>query len=353
MKPRIPLSRFFLVLFLTLCGSVAAEKPTIVLISGEYEYKSSQTLPEFKKYLEATYPVQCIYLQRPAATNEQTIPGLEALEKADLAIIYIRRMKLPDAEMAKIKAYLNAGKPLIGIRTASHSFENWKEFDAEVLGGNYGNHLSKTLKTTVTIVEEAARHPILEGVSGFTSNGTLYRNTPLKAGTGPLLIGRAETGESHPVAWTHRYQGARVFYTSLGHPDDFKEDSFRRLLVNAVFWALNQPKPIARVPGGKRVEIDEFEKVIADYKPVILDVRTPKEFAAGHLPGAINIDILAKDFGEKVKALNTNETYAVYCGSGGRSATACTLMGQLKFPYTFDLAPGFNGWRKANKPVEK
>ncbi|HYE32306.1 MAG TPA: ThuA domain-containing protein [Methylomirabilota bacterium] len=343
-----------LALFATvLLPALAADKPTIVLISGEYEYKSAQTLPEFKKYLEANFPVNCIYLQRPAATNEQTIPGLEALEKADLVVLFSRRMTLPEAELARFKAYVKSGKPIVGIRTASHSFENWKEFDAEVLGGNYGRHLQKDLKTTVTIAPQAGQHPILEGVAGFVSNGSLYRNSPLKSGTTPLLIGKISSGDTHPVAWTFQPNGARVFYTSLGHQDDFKEESFRRLLVNGIFWALNAPQRIQLDPGVKRVGVDLFEKVWRANRPVLLDVRTPEEFAAGHIPGATNIDIRGKDFASKIKALDPTKEYLVYCAGGVRSAKACEQMEKLKFTNVLDLGPGFNGWSQAGKPVEK
>src|ERR1044071_5135044 len=111
--------------------------PRIVLISGEYEYSSSNSLPAFARFLENSYRFHCTYLQRQ--TNDD-IPGLEALDKADLALFFIRRMTLPEDQLARIKKFVASGKPLIGLRTASHAFENWKEWDHEVLGGNYHMH---------------------------------------------------------------------------------------------------------------------------------------------------------------------------------------------------------------------
>ena len=58
-----------------------------------------------------------------------------------------------------------------------------------------------------------------------------------------LLIGTIPDKEPEPVAWTNQYKQARIFYTSLGHPDDFKNAPFRRMLINAVFWAMNKPIP--------------------------------------------------------------------------------------------------------------
>lgn len=219
----------------------AAEKPKIVFISGEYEYHSRETLPVFAAELQKNFAVETIVLKRPDDQKLETIPGLDALESADLAIFFIRRMTLPEEELNRIRKYVNSGKPLIGLRTASHSFQNWKEFDRDVLGGNYGNHYGNQLKTTVGIIPEAKEHPILKGFSPFVSDGSLYRNTPLQPGSKPLLLGNVEGKAPEPIAWTHEYKGARVFYTSLGHPSDFKEESFQKLLRNAIEWSLAKP----------------------------------------------------------------------------------------------------------------
>ena len=216
-------------------------KPTIVLISGEFEYKSAETLPRFKQFLENQYGFNCVYLER---TQGEDIPGLDALDKADLAVLFVRRMTLPEEQLGKIKKYLDSGKPLIGLRTASHAFENWKEWDREVLGGNYHNHDSDKLVATIRTVPEAAEHPILKGVDKeFVAGGSLYLNAPLPPSSTVLLMGSVTNQPSEPVAWTHDYKGARVFYTSLGHPKDFENPSFQRLLVNAIFWSLNRSAP--------------------------------------------------------------------------------------------------------------
>lgn len=232
--------RKFLLCFCA-CLPVLAGAPTIVFVSGEYEYKSKETLPVFARELAKKYDVKTVMLARPEDPKRETIPGLEALDKADLVVLFIRRMTLPETELQKFKKYVESGKPVVGIRTASHSFQNWKEFDRDVLGGNYHNHHGNKLKTTVSLVPETAGHPILRGVTGFISDGSLYRNTPLREGTTMLLRGKVEGFPPEPVAWTHTRNGARVFYTSLGHPNDFKEESFVNLLENGISWALNQP----------------------------------------------------------------------------------------------------------------
>jgi hypothetical protein len=79
--------------------------------------------------------------------------------------------------------------------------------------------------------------------STFESKGSLYKNNPLPEGSRPLLVGKWTDKPEEPIAWTHAYMGGRVFYTSLGHPDDFETPAFRRLLLNGVFWALDRPIP--------------------------------------------------------------------------------------------------------------
>jgi phage shock protein E len=103
----------------------------------------------------------------------------------------------------------------------------------------------------------------------------------------------------------------------------------------------------------RNVSVDEFEKLIAAKTNIVLDVRTAKEFDAGHIPGAINIDVNAPDFAKKVAPLDKSKTYLVHCAAGVRSAKACTLMEQAAFSSLVNLEAGFKGWEKAGKPVEK
>lgn len=109
-------------------------------------------------------------------------------------------------------------------------------------------------------------------------------------------------------------------------------------------------KPAAKV---KRVDVEEFDKLRANKENVVLDVRTEREFKAGHLPGAVNIDANAADFEERVAKLDKNKTYLVHCAAGGRSARACKKLESMGFKELYDLGPGFNGWQKAGKATEK
>jgi type 1 glutamine amidotransferase len=111
-----------------------------------------------------------------------------------------------------------------------------------VLGGNYGNHYKAGPMTEVKIVDKARDHPVLGGVKSFRSVGSLYKNTGLAMDVEVLLTGTIPE-HTEPIAWTRVHNGGRVFYTSLGHPDDFKDESFKRLLVNALFWTTKRTPP--------------------------------------------------------------------------------------------------------------
>jgi len=337
-----------LIIFIALFGgtllvsAAPVPSPRIVLISGEPEYYSSNTLPVFAKYLETNFQFRCTFLQR---TDSNNIPGLNTLEEADLAIIFLRRLTLPEEQLNRFKTYIRSGKPLIGLRTASHAFENWKEWDHEVLGGNYHMHHGNQFRATAHVVPEARSHPILRNVaSEFETAGSLYKTSPLGDGTTLLLTGTVEGQPAEPTAWTHTYINARIFYTSLGHPQDFENPSFHKLLVNAVFWCLRKAPFVGTA---------ELEQLIRDQGAVILDVRRPEEFAAGHLPGALNLNVEDNSFEQRAKSLATNRTYVVHCVHGIRSAQAVDKLNALHFPSVLDYSEGFAAWQRAGKPVEK
>jgi rhodanese-related sulfurtransferase len=99
--------------------------------------------------------------------------------------------------------------------------------------------------------------------------------------------------------------------------------------------------------------VEEFDRLRKQKDTVLLDVRTPEEFAAGHLPGATNIDLNGPDFDKKVAKLDKSKTYLVNCAAGSRSAKACEKMTKLSFPKLVNLQGGFIAWQGAGKPVEK
>ncbi|MFO1499674.1 MAG: rhodanese-like domain-containing protein [Verrucomicrobiota bacterium] len=103
----------------------------------------------------------------------------------------------------------------------------------------------------------------------------------------------------------------------------------------------------------KNVGVAEFEKLRAGKTNVVLDVRTPAEYAAGHIPGAVNIDVTAPDFDKKVGALDASKTYLVHCKAGTRSARACEKLEKLNFGKLYNLEGGVTAWEKAGHKTEK
>jgi len=103
----------------------------------------------------------------------------------------------------------------------------------------------------------------------------------------------------------------------------------------------------------QRIDVEQYDKLRANTNNVLLDVRTKAEYEKGHIPGATNIDISSPRFDESVAKLDTNKTYLVNCAVGMRSARACKKLEGMGFKNLYDLAPGFDGWKKAGKPVDK
>ena len=200
--------------------------------------------------------------------DKDKFPGMaEAIKKADLVFISVRRHLPPKDQLEALRQHIAAGKPVVGIRTACHAWclreakQNeaaaaagkgaWPEFDPEVLGGHYTNHHNAGPKTAISRADGAAEHAILRGldISKLVGNGSLYKVSPIAKTTTPLLIGAIDGLPSEPIAWTNLAgpQGkTRVFFTSLGHADDFANPAFRKLLANSLFWALDDPYPIAQ-----------------------------------------------------------------------------------------------------------
>jgi type 1 glutamine amidotransferase len=222
-------------------------RPHVVVLLGEEEYQTSTTLPKFAAdELGKQFRVSLVFLDEQ---TKASFPGIEAVDDADLMLISVRRHPLPKKQLDRIRRHVASGKPVIGIRTASHAFhlrnkpapeglDDWPEIDSQVFGGNYFNHHGHKLKTTIWPLSEAKDHPILKGIPAgeFSGGGGLYQTSPLKPGATELLRGKVVGVEQHePVAWTYlRADGGTSFYTSLGHSDDFQRPEFRKLLLNAI-----------------------------------------------------------------------------------------------------------------------
>ncbi len=265
----------------------ADKRPHVVAIASEEEYETNETLSVFAaKYLSQDFRVSFVFggadatdnrgkvveprptpapngtllpalVSRPTSTDKNDLLGLEVLDTADIALISARRRPLPTDQLERIKKFVASGKPMVGIRTASHPFHlrdkkppegraDWPTFDADVWGGHYTNHHGNAKEgpsNLVTIAGTSGSHPILAGfpTAEFPSGGSLYMTSPLAEGTKVLLMGRFGEAKPEPVAWTFtRKDGGRSFYTSLGHKSDFDQPTFCHLLRNGLLWAVTK-----------------------------------------------------------------------------------------------------------------
>ena len=204
----------------------------LCMVSGSFEYESESSLNIFRSYVEREHPVRTDLIVYSSEDDHQS---LSAIEDTDVLLVFTRRLNTDGEELERFKAYCAAGGPIVGVRTASHAFQNWLAFDGEVLGGNYQMHWRHGPRARVRFEPGSEGHPLLEGVAEFSSAGSLYRNTPIAADTS-LLMSASTDEHDEPVTWTRTHAGWQVFYTSLGHQEDFEEPSFLRLLANAVLW---------------------------------------------------------------------------------------------------------------------
>jgi hypothetical protein len=255
----------------------------VVLISGDEEYRSEETLPQLAKILAQRHGFTCtvLFAIDPAdgtinPNRNDNIPGLAALQKADLLVLFTRFRALPDAQMKYVAEYIESGRPIVGMRTATHAFNmakrssysrySWdnKEWDGgfgrRVLGetwiNHHGHHGSQS--TRGLLVPGQARHPILRGLK----DGDIWGPTdvyavrlPLPGDSTPLVVGqvldgmkptdRPAAGNQNdpmmPIAWTKTYAGSqgrtgRAFTTTMGSSTDFQSEGLRRLVVNGCYW---------------------------------------------------------------------------------------------------------------------
>jgi len=275
---------------LTLEAAGPARAPRIVLISGDDEYRSEEGLPQLAKILSTLHGFACTVLYsidprdgsiRPDLHTN--IPGLEALDSADLMVLLIRFRDLPDSQMKHIVDYVESGRPIAGLRTATHAFDlkssptyarySWNSktwdggFGRQVLGETWIDHHGKHgMQSTRGILAAAERnHPVLRGIG----DGDIWGPTdvyevrlPLPGDSRPLVFGQVVDGMRPddppapgkpndpmlPIAWVKSYTGAqgktaRVFTTTMGASQDLLNESLRRLIVNACYWALGLDVP--------------------------------------------------------------------------------------------------------------
>lgn len=255
----------------------------IVFLSGDEEYRSEEGLPMLARILADRHGFTCtvLFSINPAdRTIDPSVltntPGMEALDRADACVMALRFRELPDSQMRHFVDYLNAGKPLVALRTSTHAFQypagskspyaaydwrskNWPGgFGQQVLGETWVSHHGEHGRESTRAVWEPAsqKSPLVRGATNIWGPTDVYTVSHLPADAMVLLRGEVLSGmapdaspveglKNHPlmpVAWTRIYQGplgrrSRVFTTTMGAAVDLENEGLRRLLVNACYWA--------------------------------------------------------------------------------------------------------------------
>jgi hypothetical protein len=253
----------------------------ILLVAGDEEYRSEEGLPMLAKILAERHGFRCtvLFSINPAdgtidPNNQTNIPGLDRLATADMMVIATRFRELPDDDMKYVVGFVESGKPILGLRTATHAFHykrnptspyahydfrsrEWPGgFGQQVLGDTWINHHGHHGKeSTRGIINDSYRdHPILKGVADIWGPTDVYTIKNLPGNARVLVHGQVLKGMHSkdlpnldkpmmPLAWVRDYTGAqgktsRVICTTMGASVDLQNEGLRRLLVNACYWGL-------------------------------------------------------------------------------------------------------------------
>ncbi len=290
----------------------------IVFISGDEEYRSEEALPQLAKIMNTHLGFKCTVLfaidKDGETINPQVndnIPGLEALSTADLMVIFTRFRNLPDDQMKHIADYVDKGKPIVGLRTATHAFNlknskymdyhfnNKGGFGKKILGETWVAHHGAHGRegTRGRIAPDQETNPILRGIKDGEIFGTtdVYTVKLPLVGCEPLILGEvtktlepdspAVEGKKNnpmmPVAWIRSYETdsgkiGNVFATTMGASQDLQWEATRRLIVNGCLWAMGLE---AKIPAKTNVDI------VGTFNP------TPFKFN-GHKPGVKPADLI-------------------------------------------------------------
>jgi hypothetical protein len=276
----------------------------VVLVSGDEEYRSEEGLAQLGKILAKHHGFRAtvLFAIDPAdgtidPINRHNIPGLELLRSADLMIIATRFRDLPDEQMQHVVQYVAAGKPIIGLRTATHAFQippgktysrysfDSREWDGgfgrQVLGETWINHhgYHGHQSTRGVIAPGQQNHPVVRGCEDIWGPTDVYAvRLPLWGDSQPLVLGSVLEGmhpqdkplagpkndPMMPIAWIKTYRApggsasGRVMTTTMGAAVDLASEGLRRLLVNAAYWCVGLED---KIPARACVDI------VGSYKP--------------------------------------------------------------------------------------
>ncbi|MBI4621725.1 MAG: ThuA domain-containing protein, partial [Verrucomicrobia bacterium] len=228
----------------------------VCLVSGANEskpYSTDTSLRALADYLQTEHKMICDVLVVNAAGTG--FDGVERLLDADAAVFFVRRKKLDEHNLAVIRRFFASGKGVIALRSTSHAWLDWPDFDAEVLGAKYGRNGTGNFGDAERLLFRP--HPIWEGVVNPTKIGValttrrdLYRYTDMAPDITVILEGETKNGRM-PVAWTRVHSETRIFHVALGYADEMESPAYRQMVRNAVYWVTNTKPPAPKAPPKK------------------------------------------------------------------------------------------------------
>ncbi len=220
-------------LALTTGNAFAANAPRpalkVAIVSGAETYQSDRAFTGLAEYLSSAYGMRVDLMSfDPAGTS---IPGIERLLTADTAVFHVRRKTVVPEQLAVLKRFFASGKGFVALRSTSHGWENWKEFDRDVLGMKYGGTGGVNMGNAERLLP--LTHPVWEGVVGLGTVKDLYRVSDAEPDVSVILEGETKNGRT-PVAWTRPHGHSRLVYIGLFYELD--QLPLRRAIANALFW---------------------------------------------------------------------------------------------------------------------
>jgi len=230
-------SSLALLCVVSLAGSLGAATPDsnarpplrVCLVSGAETYHSDEAFAALATYLEREHGMKCEVLSFSA--DGKSLPGIERLLEADSAVFHVRRKTLNPEHLAVLKRFFASGKGFVALRSTSHGWENWKEFDREVLGIKYGGPGGNNFGNAEKLIVKP--HPIWEGTQGLDTKKDIYRLSEPALDITVILEGENKNGRI-PIAFTRPHHQSRLVYIALFY--EINTPPFQRAIANALRW---------------------------------------------------------------------------------------------------------------------
>jgi len=287
----------------------------ILFIASDHEYRGEETCPAIARIMAKRYGFKCTVLfgQTEDGLIKQGsshIPGIEAIDDADMLFLFLRFVHPENAWMEKLEAYLKRGGPVLGLRTTTHAFNGLKGkyayynfnngsedfvggFGRQILGetwnpklgaGHYGsNH---RFATAMHVVPEQKQHPVMRGVKNMHAMAGAYSARPMPNSTilaTNRVLESMEVGakpladkEPQPAAWVRTYQfkdgkEGRAFCSTQGASEDILSEGVRRMIINATLWCMEMDDEIK--PDADISFVGPYNPSTFSFKPSVTDAK--------------------------------------------------------------------------------